>query len=261
MSKSPNTSPKRLTQILLGTAGLVLVAGGGGALLINSQISAMQQTITDMENQVGTSEQVANKYQSTLDEYNATATKTHYLESSVSAKSFVPTLLKQLQGLATQTHLTVTAVRPGLITTPAPPKPAAAPADGAATDTADAGTRKPAAPYDTLDIGVDVKGSYVDTVAFLYGLTQFPKIVSVTSAQMTPGPADPAAKGPASPTVTTNLHLTAFVFHNDNAAPAPATGAAGSATVVSQAAGHAAAKAVGATRAANARTEVGVGTL
>lgn len=260
MSKSPNSvaSTKRTTQILMGAAGLVLVAGGGIAVLINTQIGQMQQTISAKEAEVGSSEQVAQRYQQTLDTYNATASKTHFLESAVAAKSFVPTLLKQLQGLAAQTHLAVTSVRPGILTSPTPVKPA-----GAATaDTpADSSPKIKVAPYDTLDIAVDIKGTYANTVTFLYGLTQFPKIVSVSSAQMQPGPADAAVPG-APPVVTTNLHLTAFVFHEDKTtAPVVLAGAVVPSTPISQAAGHAAASAVGASKATSARSEVGVGTL
>ncbi|MDQ2687660.1 MAG: hypothetical protein M3Y28_07325, partial [Armatimonadota bacterium] len=250
MSKNPNSaaSPKRTTQILMGAAGLVLVAGGGVAFLMNAQIGRMQQTISAKESEVGSSEQVAERYQQTLVTYNATAAKTHYLESSVSAKSFVPTLLKQLQGLAAQTHLAVTSVRPGILTSPTSATPAA-PAGTAAP--ADSTVKKKVAPYDTLDIAVDIKGTYANTVTFLYGLTQFPKIVSVSSAQMQPAPPD-AANPSASPVITTNLHLTAFVFH-ENKTSAPTTLAAAvvpsvSTSAVSQAADHAASRAVGASK-------------
>lgn len=259
MSKSLSgaASPKRTTQLLMGAAGLVLAAGGGVAFLMNSQIGQMQQTIAAKEAEVGSNEQVAQRYQQTLDAYNATATKTHFLESSVAAKSFVPTLLKQLQGLAAQTHLNVTSVRPGALTSPTPAKPAGvATADASAA--APAAEKKKPAPYDTLDIAVDIKGSYANTVTFLYGLTQFPKIVSVASAQMQPGPADTLTPG-APPVVTTNLHLTAFVFHEDK--KAASTMVAGALVPAPAAVGRAAAGAIGANRATGARSEVGVGTL
>lgn len=262
MSKNPNNaaSPKRTTQILMGAGGLVLVIGGGLAFLMNAQIGRMQQTINAKEAEVGSSEQVTERYQQTLATYNATAAKTHYLESSVSAKSYVPTLLKQLQGLAAQTHLAVTSVRPGTLTSPTPAGAASTTTDAAA----DSSAKKKPAPYDTLDIAVDVKGSYADTVKFLYGLTQFPKIVSVTSAQMQPGPSDAAAPS-SSPVITTNLRLTAFVFHENKAVP-PAVSAGivvptVSTTAVSQAADHAASRVIGASKTDGARREVGVGTL
>ena len=283
--------PKRMVQMLLGAAALVLVIGGIIIFLMNSQIQDMQATVTGKEALVGTNEQTAQKYEQTQKDYDAIATRTQYLEASVSAKSFVPTLLKQLQVLATTTHLTVTAVRPGPIMSAAPPSTGtAAPAAGAG-DASAADTKKaPPLPYDTLDISVDVVGTYADTAAFLYNLTRFPKIVSVASVQMHPG-GDAGAPGgtPTAPVLTTSLHLTAFVFHSDANAPEAVDGTTTPATTiaavgspgasatalpsdaavqhvaplgaVSNAAAHAAGQAVGVTKATQARSEVGIQTL
>lgn len=282
--------PKRLVQMLLGIAAFVLIAGVAVVFLLNSHIHDMQATVSGKETQVGSNEQVAQRYEKTQADYDKVAAQTQYLEASVSAKAFVPTLLKQLQALATTTHLTVMSVRPGLITTPAPP------ADSTSGTAADSTKKKtPPPPYDTIDIGVDVSGSYADTATFLYNLTKFPKIISVASVQMAPGSGVPVKGAQTGPTLTTNLHLTAFVFHDDGTAPidstqtvvadavAPAalpTTTAGSHTpapaaaspfpprpaspsrdVVTDAATHAASRAIGAGKAAQTRSEVGIQTL
>ncbi len=270
----------RVTQILMIIAGLSLVTGVAVLLLMNARIGALQNSARDKEAKVGSNEQIAKRYDSTLATYTATKARAQFLESSVSAKSYVPTLLQQLQNLAGQTHLTVDAVRPGAITAPAAPKPAA-PADSSSASSSDTTTKKaPPPPYDTLGIDVDVTGSYANTVAFLYGLTQFPKIVSVDAAQISPGSASSSAPGASGPTLSTKLHLTAFVFH-DSAAPAASgvpgavAAAAGPAPagvpgkavgqgflpnthMVGDAAGHAAASAVGASKAAHAHAEAGI---
>lgn len=287
MPKSPNTarpsappSMARTTQVLMIVAGLALVVGAAVLLLMNARIGALRKSAQDKESKVGSNEQIANRYDATLSAYNATKARAQFLESSVSAKSYVPTLLVQLQGLAAQTHLTVDDVRPGPITLAAPAK-AAVPAGGSADAPADAATKRtPPPPYDTLGIDVDVSGSYANTVAFLYGLTRFPKIVSVDAAQISPGTTpDVAASGGGAP-LSTKLHLTAFVFHDSanaapNAAPpamtamldatpppAPRPGAAQgflpNAHMVGDAAGHAAASAARASKAVNARAEAGL---
>ena len=296
MSKSPSTpsSPAagappslgRVMQILLGVAGLALVVGGAIIALMNAQISDFRKTAADKEAKVGSNQLIAQRYQATLTTYNAISSRAQYLETSVSAKSYVPTLLQQLQGLAQQTHLTVNAVRPGPITVPAPPAKPASTGDTAAGAATPAPEKKaPPPPYDTLGIDVDVTGSYANTVAFLYGLTRFPKIISVASAQLKPGTtataAPPPGTAPAAPLVSTSLHLTAFVFHDDAAAPAgsapsktpgapaapvpaqpaPSTHAAPGSSVVSDAAQHAAVRATGASKAIQARSEVGLTTM
>lgn len=288
MLKSPNSarpsaapSMARATQVLMIIAGAALVLGAAVLLLMNARIGSLRKTALDKESKVGSNEQIARRYDATLATYNATKARAQFLESSVSAKSYVPTLLVQLQGLAAQTHLTVDAVRPGPIASPVVAK-AAAPSDSSASASGDAPVKKaPPPPYDTLGIDVDVSGRYADTAAFLYGLTRFPKIISVDAAQITPMAASGAPGSSAASLVSTKLHLTAFVFHDSTAqaavgvpeavaaavglrpvpVDAPGQGVLPSSHMVGDAAGHAAASAGSASKAANARAEVGVQTL
>ncbi len=220
MLKSPNivVSPaKKIMLTLVGGAGLVLLGGGAVLFGLNSKLTTLQTTAAQSEKEVGTSEQIAQRYQSTKDSYNETQGRIQFLESAVTSKSYVPTLLKQLQTLAQTTHLNVTSVRPGQ--PPPPPPPAARPAEGAAP-AADAKKAPPPPPYDIVPIDVDMTGTYANTATFLYSLTRFPKIVAVVGAQLHPNALPPGSSQTASPTVSTNLHLVAFMFHED-AATAP----------------------------------------
>ena len=284
MVKNPSPAPlnaKRAMQVLIGIAVLVLLAGSGVLYMLYTQTTRLEAIATAKKADVGTNEQIARHYQDTRDNYNKTVSHIQYLESSVAQKAFVPTLLRQLQQLGQQTHLTVVAIRPGSLSTAAPaPKPAAASGTDAPAPVA---KKVVPPPYDTLDINVDVAGTFADTATFLYDLTRFPKIVSVVSATFHPGA--PASGNPlASPKVTTNLHLVAFVFHDDGtAAPQPlpsllpnvalpgavSSGSASAASPVppaapgsvAGAAGRAAQGAGAGTRAANDRAVVGIGTL
>lgn len=270
MLKSPDiarfgpVAPKRLTQAFVAVAVLVFAVGVGVLFLLQTHIQTLQKSARDKEAQVGSNEQVAQRYQTTLEEYNQTLSHIQFLEASVSQKSYVPTLLQQLQRLAQTNHLTVTAVRPA----PAAPPPPVAPGEA---------SKKKAVvlPYDMLDIGVDVTGTYPDTATLLYNLTRFPKIISVASAQMRPASV-PGRSPLAAPVVSTNLHLTAFVFREDPAAgttgkAGPAAGiaaspAGGAATGIAGGAlggtaAHAVGGALGAERAARERAQVGVSSL
>ncbi len=209
---------KRLIPILLGAAGVVLLGGSGILVGLNSKLTTLQTSAQQKDAEVSSSEQVAHRYQATLDNYNQTQAHIQYLESSVSDRAYVPTLLAQVQALAAQTHLSVSAIRPTASAPAAPPAPA--PASGDSGNVPSASVKKAAPPpYDTMDVAVDVTGSYADTSMFLYSLTRFPKIVSVDSVQMHPGAA--LKGGPA--LITTNLKLTAFMFHDADASAAPST--------------------------------------
>lgn len=237
-------SMARVTQVLMIAAGLTLAVGAALLFMMNARIGDLQRNARDKEAKVGSSEQIARRYETTLTTYNATRARAQFLETSVSAKSYVPTLLQQLQGLAAQTHLSVDAVRPGPITAPVTVKPATS-GDGSAPASSDAPAKKaPPPPYDTLGIDVDVTGSYSNTVAFLYGLTRFPKIISVDAAQITPGPAAASAGGARSSLLSTKLHLTAFVFH-DSTVPAPGAASASAGAIIAPVPGSVPAKASG----------------
>jgi len=276
-SPGPRPPAKRLIPILLSGASLVLLGGGGILVGLNSKLTSLQTSAQQKEAEVSSNQQIAHRYQTTLDTYTQTQAHIQYLETSVSDKSYVPTLLAQLQGLAGQTHLTMSAVRPA-----APPAVAPAPAaprsGSAGAGDAAPGAKKapPPPPYDTLDVAVDVSGSYADTSMFLYSLTRFPKIISVDSVDMHPGTAVPG--GPQ--VVATSLKLTAFMFHDAPDAaqpagqaslaqapiqmpvpvqmpaplPAPAPPAPGPGGIVGAAAGRAAFGAVSATQAASTRS-------
>ena len=219
MLKSPSAviSPaKKIMLTLVGGSGLVLLGGGAVLFGLNSKLNTLHTTAIQSEKEVGSSEQIAKRYQVTKDTFNETQGRIQFLESAVTSKSYVPTLLKQLQTLAQATNLNVTSVRPG--TPPPIATPAAHPSDNSASVT-DAKKVAPP-PYDIVPIDVDMTGSYANTATFLYSLTRFPKIIAVVGAQLHPNGLPPGSSPTASPTVTTNLHLVAFMFHED-AATAP----------------------------------------
>lgn len=277
---------KRLMMALMGGAGLILLGGGGALVGLNSHLAGLQAAVHQKQHEVDGSEGIAKQYLSTQEAYTQTQSRMQCLEASVTPKSYVPTLLGQLQALAATTHLNVLAVRPAAPAPPAPPA-AARPAAGGDTPAAGADVKKapPPPPYDTLGIDVDVTGTYADTATFLYSLTRFPKIISVIAVQMHPAGLTDKTNPNAAPLVSTNLRLVAYMFHDaalDTALPAM-PGASMAQTVptgsirpavfstsvvppaavgtISGAFGHAASGAVGATKAANARGDVGVGTL
>ncbi|MBV9849327.1 MAG: hypothetical protein JO250_06540, partial [Armatimonadetes bacterium] len=238
MSKSPNAgvvgaagNPKKITQAFVGIAALTFAAGGGLAFWLNGQISSGQGVAAGKEKEVGSSEQIAMRLGATQAAYDRTRSRIADLESSVSEKSYVPTLLQQLQSLAATTHLTVMSVHPSAIAAPPPPPAPAKAAEGGSSGTGGgtdvAAKKKPAPPYDTMNVDLSVVGTYADTVTFLYDLTRFPKILSVEGAQFSPGgapgqgapgqgrPGQSKPGGQSAPQVTTQLKLIAFVFHDD----------------------------------------------
>jgi len=300
MSRNPNggNSIKQLVQVLIITAVAILLVGGALIGLLNAQVGKLQLEADNRQAQVGSSEQVAQRYDMTRRSYDDTIDHLKYLETSVTSTTYVPTMLQQIQTLAQTTHLQVTSIRPGAVQAAAPPKPS--PTDTSSTpstDTTATAPAKKAPPYDTINISLEVTGTYRQTAAFLYDLTRFPKIVAVTSAALHPDSASPSQDPLGSPNIHSTLTITAYLFH-DNDAPIAIPGLPASATTpvgvasdksdhglglpkpadlaaaapgivppttdsatLAAAAQRAMSGATGASNAAKARTELGVGTL
>jgi Tfp pilus assembly protein PilO len=227
MLRNPNTgnSTKHLVQALIITAVAILLVGGALIALLNTNVAKLQSVADNKQAQVGSSEQVARRYDLTLSSYKDTIDHLKYLETSVTTTSYVPTMLEQIQALAQTTHLKVLSIRPSAIVSAAPKKAAAA-ADSSSSSSsgssssstgATASASKKAPPYDTVNITLDISGTFSETAAFLYDLTRFPKIVAVTSATLHPdsngGDATPNPLG--SPAIHSTLQVVAYLFHDD----------------------------------------------
>jgi Tfp pilus assembly protein PilO len=226
MQRTPSdltTAARRVTRMLFGISIAVFLTGGTILYLMNTRITSLTATAKELAAKVGTDKQIASEFQSTRTKYDATMGRVRDLESSVTPRSYVPTLLKQLQALAAATNLRVDAVRPSAIAAPAELSSSQVRPDGTSAAGGKDDKKKAAPPpYDTIDIAIDATGTYSDTMSFLYGLTRFPKIISVVSAQMAPGQSGGDGKPGMAPTIVAHLRAKAFVFHDSG--PEQATG-------------------------------------
>lgn len=259
-------SAKNMTQAFGGAAVLTLAAGGGLVFWLNGRIVAQQQAQVNLQAQVGSSEKITKQLEVTQAAYHAAQDKLALLETSVSQNSYVPTLLQQIQQLASTTNLSVNSLHPGTVTTPAAPA-APAKSDDSSSDSS-AKKAAPAPTYQTMDVDLNVSGTYADTARFLYGLTRFPKVLSVISVQMSPGQSGP---GSGQPQVSTTVKLAAYIFPDDPSstatvaagqpAPGAPVGPAPAAPTLAGAAGRAAQSAVTATKAADEHAAAGTRVL
>lgn len=144
----------------------------------NSQLELKQAELAD-------GEKIARKLSESETTYFDSLKELHYLEKTMSTRQYIPTMLKQLEGMAKSVNLKVLAVRPIVEPTP-PPKPRAA--EGADGEEANTAPPPPKPPYDSQKIDITVEGSYSNALSFLYRLTTFPKILTVNSVTINPSP-------------------------------------------------------------------------
>lgn len=193
------------------------------------KLRAVATELKSKEQQVADAERVAKTLEESRLRYLDTRAQIRYLESSVSTQAYVPTLLKQLEQLGRSVKLKVVSVRPRPVAVAAPTRRLNSGAEAAKGNVEAASQQKAGSdgaqtaaavdkPYDELPIDLELEGSYVSTMEFLYGLISFPKIIAVNRVELSPAGATAAFK---SPMLSIRLSVTAFVLKEDGPVAEP----------------------------------------
>ena len=202
---------KQACTVLGALTGVMLLACGGVYYLQTNQIADLSTQVEQKEKQLHSSETIARDLRNVTDENTATRNELRFLETSVTQGEYVPTLLHQTQDLAQSTKLHVGALRPQL--EPAPPPPPASDKDAL--------KKFVPQPYDKLHVEMDLTGRYWDLALMLYKLTQFPKIMTVDSIEISPSNNAPAPGTVGQALLSVKLRLTGFIFKTDGLTPVP----------------------------------------
>ena len=206
-------TPSKKTIVILGGLTGVMLAGSVGLYVWQTaQMAEIQKQVDVKRNDVASGEKIASRLKKVEEDYAATSGQIRFLETSVTANEYVPTLLRQMEQLAKSVNLKVNSVRPTM--EPAPPP---------ITDPEARKKAPPPPPYDKIHIDMDIAGSYWSTAKLLYSLTEFPKILSVESVQLTPQGNALVSSNSPSPNLGVRLRLTGFIFPNDGKGSLPDT--------------------------------------
>lgn len=209
MLRSPSQSSamnmtRKVTQVCLLMAIVILLAGGAGLYLLNNQIGDAQKREAAKEALVGSNKQIASRYDTALMGFNQSQSRLQYLEASLPQNEYVPTLIEQLQSLAKSTSLVVQEVRPSPITQAMAAAPTA-PAGGSGDSDSggSAAPRQVPLSYSTMNVDLTVDGTYAHIMRFIYDLPHFPKILSVQSITLHPD---------QNSLLSAKMTITAYVF-------------------------------------------------
>ena len=218
--------PTKNTIIILGALlGLVVVAMAGILWLQGSMLDETQQKLAARETELKDGQLVARRREDARTALEADRAQLKFLETAVSDSAYVPTLLKQLEDLATSTKNQVLGVRPQLVAE-APTKlqqrrdPDAQAKEGEPAGDGKEEKKKPE-PYTRLIIQVNLVGRFDSTQAFVDRLTRFPKIVAVNELQLRPHRAAGGKPEDSDGLLDVEIRLTAFVM-KEGAAALPA---------------------------------------
>jgi Tfp pilus assembly protein PilO len=210
---------RKVVFALLGIAVLCLIGLGGS--LYHAKTSELSKLKGQLEAKESQLTEVRGKL-TELPQYEAEYAKVQarlsVLEPALPDSAYIPTFLRQIEGLATGTRNNILMIRP---------KPAVQRGGSAPTTTINdetgaivkaeggGGTPAPAAlPYDFVPIELRLEGTYWTAIDFLSELQKFPKMIAVNDISFSP---DQSRLGAGqSPRLTATMDLTAVVTKGGN---------------------------------------------
>lgn len=202
----PKISPSKKVFIgMIAAAVLLFLVCGFTYYNRASRLHVLGVQLKDKEQKLADSEKIVKQLTEIEQDYLDAQAKLGILESGVSTKAYVPTLLRQLEEMGKSVNLRVVGVRPKA------PEVIAAASESSSDDksSSSSSNKKKEEPYDKLNIEIDVNGKYWDVARFLRQITSFPKIIAVNDLQV-----NPLAQGDiaGSPMLSVKFNTTAFIL-------------------------------------------------
>lgn len=200
--------------------GVVLLGTGGLFWLQRGWLAQTTQQLQEKELELHDGQRIARRRDEARASLEADRALIANLEPGVSNAAYVPTLLKQLEQLASTTKNRVIGVRPQM-STQGPTKleqrrdPDAQSKEGGSDKKAE---KKVEEPYTRLEIEVNLEGRFASVQSFVDQLMRFPKIVAVEQLSLKPKTGDDHPAG----TLEVQLKVTAFIMKGEQPLNLPA---------------------------------------
>jgi len=213
-----NSGPDRkVVYALLAVAALCLI--GLGATLYRTkahQLTTLEKDLAEKQDKLVELQEKLRNQPELEEEYARLQDRLSTLEPSLPDSAYIPTFLRQIEMLATNTGNEITTIRPKPLAVK--PKGPGKEIDdetgelikGATKEVAKAGEpQKPKLPYDLVPIELKLKGTYDTALSFLAELQRFPKMIAVNDILFQPDNA--AKKESRIPALAIQMDLTAVV--------------------------------------------------
>jgi Tfp pilus assembly protein PilO len=217
---------RKVVYALLGIAALCLIGLGASLYRAKSgELSRLRQDLTTKEKQLGEVKVKLIKQPDLEAKYAQLQTRLSVLEPSLPDSAYMPTFLRQIERLATETNNNIVSIRPRAKARSAKGgsdvkvnnetgeviKPATADEKQQGGSGKSAGgdeDTKSKIPYDYSLIELKVDGTYSTTLAFLTALQRFPKMIAVNDIAFSPKATGLTQRIPE---LTATMDLTAVV--------------------------------------------------
>lgn len=183
---TPRQAPKYFYMVV-GLIAVALVAAGWFAHATRrAKLTALQETLQAKRTELNNIEpEIARRAQLEA-QYTGLQTRLAILEPALPTYAYVPTLVRQLEWLANETHNKLDGIKPQ----PSRQKPQAQKSEsesqGKKSGEEAPAVKEPSVPYDSVDIDVELQGTYWSTIKFLESLQKFPKMIAVNEMVIRP---------------------------------------------------------------------------
>jgi Tfp pilus assembly protein PilO len=215
---------RKIIFALLGIAVLCLIGLGGTLYHAKAeQLKQLQQDLTKGQTELEEMRTKVKQLPQLEEQYQVLNARLAVLEPNLPTAAYIPTFLRQIEGLATGTRNQIILIRPKPIVKKTTADKAVKINDetgevvsedkssGSAADAKKA--EAPELPYDFVPIELKVQGTYWTIISFLSELQQFPKMIAVNDISFSPDQVE-AGSG-RSPGLTASMELTAVVMKGD----------------------------------------------
>ena len=204
---------------LFGIAVLCLI--GLGATLYHAKatdLAKLQQTLQQKETELEDVQRKLTQLPALEAKYGEVQAQLSVLEPALPDSAYIPTFLRQIEGLATGTNNTILMIRPKASVQRAPgPTATINDETGEITQSkeqAESSGEAAAMPYDFVPIELRLEGTYWTVIDFLAALQKFPKMIAANDIAFSPTQGG-AAGAQRSPKLTATMDLTAVVTKGD----------------------------------------------
>lgn len=216
-----NLSPgSRSVVTLIVVAVAILVGCVLEYVALSAELGSARGDLKAKLQRVSESKEIAQKRDQAKLNYDDTVSQLSFLETSVSSEAYVPTLLKQIEGLATTTNLKVKSIAPEEKETKEMTRMAGSGRQAAegnidsasqekASDTGKP-KKKEEKPYKELNIKLEFAGKYSNVLEFIHNLNSFPKIMAVKDVSIQPRDTQMAIQ--SSPMLEVKMQITAYIL-------------------------------------------------
>ena len=183
---TPRQAPKYF-YIVVGLIAVALATAGWFAYATRrAKLTALQETLRAKQTELKNIEPEIARRPQLEAQYSSLQVRLAVLEPALPTYAYVPTLVRQLEWLANETDNKLDGIKPQRSRQKPQAEKSESESHGKKSGEEAPAVKEPSVPYDSVDIDVELQGTYWSTIKFLESLQKFPKMIAVNEMVIRP---------------------------------------------------------------------------